>query len=180
MIWNYFQEIILPGAFAEALGRSDVRALFNHDPNHVLGRTKNNTLELAEDETGLAVDILPPDNQFARDLLVSIGRGDIDQMSFAFTVAEDRWYTDENEIPVREISKIDKLYDVSPVTYPAYHETDVSVKSRTSYEEFRASQPQAVGPDVVTEPSSTEAEAEARKRQLELRERSILPMRCKE
>lgn len=166
MIWG-FREVIRHGAFTDALVRSDVRALWNHNPDYVLGRTKANTLSLSEDERGLAVDIVPPDTQFARDLMTSMDRGDIDQMSFAFTVSEDRWYTDtETGVTIREIIAIDQLYDVSPVTYPAYVETDVSARTREAYTEFRASQDAvgAGGPDA-------QAMAKARReRELELAE----------
>lgn len=130
-----FREKIARGAFDDALN-DDVRALFNHDANYVLGRTTNKTLILSVDERGLKVDITPPDTQVARDLMVSIQRGDINQMSFAFTVAEDEWFEDKDENVTRTILKIDRLYDVSPVTYPAYTQTDVSAREYRSEEEI--------------------------------------------
>ncbi|MCX7903036.1 MAG: HK97 family phage prohead protease [Caloramator sp.] len=121
-----FKEKVLKGAFKESIEKDDIRALFNHDANYVLGRNKSGTLFLQEDETGLKVRIIPPDTQWARDLLVSIERGDISQMSFGFTVLEDRWGYQDG-IDVRELVKV-KLFDVSPVTFPAYTETDVGVR----------------------------------------------------
>lgn len=84
---------------------------------------------MAEDDKGLEVKINPPANQFASDLLVSVQRGDISQMSFAFEVLEDAWKYKDGELPVRELKKV-KLYDVSIVTYPAYEETDIAVRKK--------------------------------------------------
>lgn len=137
-MWG-FREIIKPGAFDGVIEKSDVRALWNHNPDHVLGRVKAGTLKIETDERGLAVDINPPDTGFARDLMVSLDRGDVDQMSFAFTVGEDRWYESEEGETIREILAIRELYDVSPVTYPAYAETDVSARTQESLKEFRSS-----------------------------------------
>lgn len=126
-MWG-MREKISPGAFKEAIGKSDVRALWNHDPNYVLGRTKNKTLTLREDEQGLFYEVTPPDAQWARDLVESIKRGDVDQSSFAFTVDGEEW--DESQEPAtRTITKIRELYDVSPVTYPAYPTATSGVRS---------------------------------------------------
>ena len=125
-LWG-FRERITPGAFAPALAKSDIRALLNHDPNFVLGRTKSGTLRVQEDETGLAVEIDPPKTGWADDLLVSIGRGDISQMSFAFRVGEESWEKADG-IDIRTILTFDENFDVSPVTCPAYPETDVSLR----------------------------------------------------
>lgn len=122
-----FREKVLLGAFAESIVHDDIRALFNHDPNYVLGRNKAGTLELAEDEKGLLVKITPPDTQWAKDLLVSIQRGDITQMSFGFIVLEDIWQESEG-VDVRELLKV-KLFDVSPVTFPAYSQTECNIRS---------------------------------------------------
>jgi HK97 family phage prohead protease len=123
-----FREQISPGAFATAIVEDDVRALFNHDPNFVLGRNRSGTLTMSEDPDGLAVEIDPPDTQWARDLQVSIDRGDISQMSFGFRVDKggQSWAkTDQGSI--RTITKA-RLFDVSPVTFPAYPQTDVAVR----------------------------------------------------
>ena len=131
-----FIETIEPGAFDGVLG-DDVRALFNHDANLILARSRagKGTLRLFVDETGLGYEFEAPDTQAGRDLLVSLRRGDVDQSSFAFTVAKDgdRW-VEENGVVTRTIKKVARLYDVSPVTYPAY--TDTSVAAR-GLEEFR-------------------------------------------
>lgn len=131
-----FKEKVKRGAFMDSLEKDDIRALFNHDPNYVLGRNKSGTLELREDAEGLLVRITPPNTQWARDLQVSIERGDINQMSFGFMVEEDEWRS-EDGYDVRELRKV-KLYDVSPVTYPAYTATDVGVRGMESYKEYRS------------------------------------------
>lgn len=125
-LWG-FQEKIRKGAFAKTIGEADVRALFNHDENLVLGRNKAGTLKLWEDDTGLGIEILPPDTQFARDLIVTMERGDVDQMSFAFRVLREEWsHTPEQEI--RTLVEVE-LRDVSPVTFPAYTDTVAQVRA---------------------------------------------------
>lgn len=126
-----FRETIKPGAFKKTIRESDVRALINHDPNYVLGRTSSRTLRLSEDEKGLRYIVTPPDTTFARDLVVSIKRGDITQSSFGFTVVKDHW-TGESPNMTRELLEV-KLFDVSSVTYPAYLQTEVSVRSLLGY-----------------------------------------------
>jgi HK97 family phage prohead protease len=128
VIAGLFREVIKPGAFADAVSRDDVRALYNHDPNFVLGRTTSGTLTLSEDETGLRYDVVPPDTTWANDLMVSVKRGDVSQSSFAFQVTEQRWIdaSKRGELPTREILKV-ALFDVSPVTYPAYDATSESL-----------------------------------------------------
>lgn len=131
VIGRSFREIILPGAFATAIKRSDVVALWNHNPDYVLGRKSAKTLRLEEDDKGLYYEIDPPDTQFAKDLITSIKRGDVKGNSFGFTVKKDKWTESENEktLRLREIEKFDQLYDISPVTFPAYPQTDIAIRS---------------------------------------------------
>lgn len=125
-----FVERIAPGAFKGALKRSDARALFNHDPNYVLGRQSSGTLTLKEDKTGLFMSVQPPDTQLIRDMVLSpIERGDITQQSFGFTIEADEWEGLETDKPIRTITKIRELWDVSAVTYPAYPDTTVGLRS---------------------------------------------------
>ena len=124
-----FIEQIAPGAFADAIANDDVRALFNHDPNYVLGRNKAGTLKLTEDEKGLRFDLTAPDIGWARDLHASVKRGDIDQCSFAFGVEAEEWARGERGEPDQRTLKKVRLYDVSIVTYPAYQATSVSARS---------------------------------------------------
>jgi len=122
-----FREKIMPGAFAKTILEDDIRALFNHNPDYVLGRNKAGTLKLEEDEIGLRIEIDPPETSFANDLMESIRRGDIDQMSFGFMVRDEKWSEENGEI-MRTLLDV-KLYDVSPVVFPAYPDTDVAVRS---------------------------------------------------
>jgi HK97 family phage prohead protease len=137
-----FKERVAKGAFKESIKHDDIRALFNHDPNYVLGRNKAGTLELLEDEVGLKVKITPPDTSWAKDIVTSIRRGDITQMSIGFIVEKDKWST-EDGIDTREIRKV-KLFDVSPVTFPAYTQTDVGVRAMEDYLGFKDGQEQEV------------------------------------
>lgn len=136
---GWFREKIEPGAFAETIKNDDIRALWNHDKNFVLGRTSAETLSLKEEKKGLAVEIDPPPTTWANDLMVSIERGDVSQMSFAFQVTKEEWnYADKkNETDLRTLKKV-KLFDVSPVTFPAYPDTDVALRSFEKWEDARA------------------------------------------
>jgi len=125
-----FIERLAPGAFKNALKTSDVRALFNHDSNIILGRTSAGTLELKEDKKGLLMTVTPPDTQLIRDMVLSpIERGDITQQSFGFTVKADEWRDIDKDTPVRTITEVKELFDVSPVTFPAYPDTTVALRS---------------------------------------------------
>jgi len=123
-----FREKVAPGAFTKSIKKSDIRALWNHNPDYVLGRKKSGTLRLEEDTKGLAIEIDPPDTQWARDLMETISRGDVDQMSFAFLVKKESWQEEEGKESIRTLEEVE-LFDVSPVTYPAYPQTDVKVRS---------------------------------------------------
>ena len=128
-----FIERIKPSAFKDALKKSDVRSLFNHDVNIVLGRNKAGTLELKEDSKGLFQITHPPDTQLVRDMVLTpIERGDIDQQSFGFTVEKDSWKDLDTDRPIRTIEKVKELFDVSVVTYPAYADTSVALRSLAS------------------------------------------------
>ncbi|MCK8826399.1 HK97 family phage prohead protease [Natroniella acetigena] len=124
-----FRERILPGAFEEAIRENDVIACFNHDKDQLLGRLKSGTLTLEEDERGLRAEIQPPDTDFGRYIVELIDRGDIDGGSFRFNALEENWnFKDGEELDERELVKLE-LFDVGPVTYPAYPDTQASVRS---------------------------------------------------
>jgi HK97 family phage prohead protease len=134
-----FVEVIRPGAFSAALeSGQDVRALVNHDPNLLLGRTTSGTMRLFEDRRGLRYEIDPPDTQVARDLVTLLKRGDLNGSSFAFSLAAggDMW-RDEKGQAVRELHEIGELYDVGPVVYPAYPSTvsEITTRSLRSFRE---------------------------------------------
>lgn len=151
-IGGWFREQIEPGAFKSSIKKDDVRALWNHNDDYVLGRNKAGTLKLTEDETGLKVSIDPPDTQVARDLAVSIGRGDISQMSFAFQVQEEEWIRGEGkDLDLRKIKKV-RLFDVSPVTFPAYDGTDIAMRSHEAWEKNNPPEPE---PETVIEENTT-------------------------
>lgn len=122
-----FREIIRPGAFAKTIKQDDIRMLWNHNTDMVLGRNRAGTLRLAEDDKGLVVENDPPDAAWARDLITSMQRGDVTQMSFGFSTITAHWETKDG-MDLRVLEEV-RLFDVSPVTFPAYTKTDVSVRS---------------------------------------------------
>lgn len=122
-----FIETVRKGAFGRALNEGqDVRALINHDSGLILGRTTAGTLKLAEDSTGLHYQVDAPDTSYARDLAESMQRGDVTQSSFTFRVRQDDWQR-EGRGRLRTLIDVD-LLDVSPVTYPAYEDTESGVQ----------------------------------------------------
>lgn len=127
--WGFWEEMA-PGCFTKTLGESDVRFLINHDPNLILARQAHaptDTLTLAEDEVGLAVDADMAPTSYGRDLAISLDRGDVTQMSFAFDMVAYEWsYLADGTELLRHTEVA--LWDVSPVTYPAYVETDAGLR----------------------------------------------------
>lgn len=153
-----FVERVAPGAFAKTIQESDVRALFNHNPSAVLGRNRAGTLRLAEDSVGLQYEVDMPDTSVARDLATSMRRGDVNQSSFGFEVISDEWGLTDQGFPVRTLQEV-RLYDVSPVTFPAYLDTTSTVRSamgslteRRSLEELEAAAADGTLADIITEP----------------------------
>jgi HK97 family phage prohead protease len=123
------REKIAPGAFSRTLAeKADVRALVDHDPSKIIGRTKSRTLKLDENSKGLKVEIKPADTQAGRDILKSVERGDVDQMSFGFRTVKDEWEDHKDGTATRTLVDVD-LFDVSPVTFPAYADTTIAARS---------------------------------------------------
>ena len=125
-----FRELVHKDSFNDVL-QDDVRALFNHDPNLILGRSTAGTLKLDVDETGLKYELQVPDTTAGRDLLVSIERGDVSQSSFGFRVDSDHFDQDAEGEWVRTITRVRSLLDISPVVYPAYQDTSTSTARRS-------------------------------------------------
>lgn len=145
----FFREKIAPGAFKKSLkSGDDVRALFNHDPNHVLGRSTSGTLNLKEDKKGLLSEINLPDTQLGRDLETLVDRGDITGMSFGFITVRDEWEHNEGEEDIRILKEV-KLIDVSPVTYPAYPDTSVAVRSHELWKQEKEVVEESGGRDAM-------------------------------
>lgn len=127
MIWD-FEEEIMPGAFTKTVNdRADVFSFFNHDSNLILGRTKNNTLELREDDHGLFFSATPPDTSAGKDARTLIRDGYVDKASFGFEVMQQTWTEREGLPPLRQIQEV-KLFEVSPVPFPAYGGTSISAR----------------------------------------------------
>ena len=126
-LWTGAVERVMPGAFDRSLKeKDDVRALFNHVPSQILGRSTAGTLDLSVDKRGYRYGLDAPDTQVARDLVASIERGDVDGSSFGFKVRSVRWdFTDDLEI--RNLLDVE-VFDVGPVTFPAYEATEVDVR----------------------------------------------------
>jgi len=128
-IWDDIYEVVRSGAFSKTIQEADVRALKNHNPDYILGRNKAGTLRLNQDDQGLAYEIdVDPNVSYANDLHSSIMRGDITQSSYAFLPVQQRWIDREDGTTLRELLEV-KLFDVSPVTYPAFEGADAQARS---------------------------------------------------
>lgn len=154
-----FRERIAPGAFTRSVAENDIRALWDHDSKYVLGRNKAGTLALGEDERGLRIAVIPPNTVWATDLVQSIRRGDVNQMSFGFYVRQDEW-EDTPDGLVRTLRDVD-LFDVSIVSYPAYVETSAEARARASEHRPGAA-------DIESERARARARRAARRREIEI------------
>lgn len=124
-----FTEQIAPGAFDEVLTTNpDVHLTWDHDTRYVAARTKNETLHLNSDTTGLFIDAQVGNYTWAKDLRTALERGDINQGSFAFTVAEggDEFVADDDGKVMRTINKVGALYDVTVTAQGAYPQTSLA------------------------------------------------------
>lgn len=132
-------ETISPGAFARYLATGqDVKVLWNHDTNVVLGSTANGTASLREDETGLFGSVLINDkDQDAVNAHARVERGDVDGCSFGFEIARQEEWWDDDGIYHTRIMEVDPLYEVSPCTFPAYTSTSISARAAQTLVEAR-------------------------------------------
>jgi HK97 family phage prohead protease len=166
-----FVERIAPGAFTRTLDHQDVRALFNHDPNALLGRMSSGTLRLTEDGTGLAYEIDLPDTTTGRDVATMLERGDLNGSSIGFKVVEQETGMTEQDFPLRTLTQV-ALRDVGPVTFPAYVDTDAALRSLAEFrsidfETVRAADPAELrtlifAPEEREEPQDEERSEDAR------------------
>lgn len=164
-----FREVIVAGAFGID---GDIRALWQHKSEMVLGRTVAGTLALRSEDDGIYAESDPPDTSWARDALLSIERGDVTGSSFGFYADEDEWVLTEREV-IRRVLR-GRLVEVSPVTFPAYPQTSSAVRNHAA--ELRAqlmagarsetgpSDGDGNGHGQETGPSASELERQARAR----------------
>src|SRR5699024_391002 len=124
-----FVETIAPDAL-DGVDLTDVRCFMDHDSSKLLGRTSSGTLQLNVDDIGLYFRCVLPDTSIGRDAMELVKRGDLNQCSFGFTVAKDKWIKGQN-IMKRSINKIGSLFEISLVSIPAYDDTDVRVATRS-------------------------------------------------
>lgn len=157
-LWANVFERIMPGCFDGVLKANDCVALFNHNPDYVLGRSTKGTLRLFVDKLGLGYEIDPPDTQTARDLIANLdpAREDVEGSSFSFRCDGDGGrvlWAQEKEQEFREIYSISELIDVGPVTFPAYVATTAGTRSDNLLKEerdaFRADQQRARDQDAA-------------------------------
>lgn len=146
-IYGWFREQIARGAF-DKTDMSDVVMVFNHDISGILARTTSGTLKLSVDKVGLRFEFEAPETTLGNDMLELVGRGDISKCSFKFVVEADEWrYADDKnglELDERTVKAISKLYDVSLVTYPAYKDTEASVREHLEQRKREALTPSKV------------------------------------
>ncbi|MEK4894182.1 HK97 family phage prohead protease [Bacillus sp. FSL M7-0996] len=133
--WRRFKEQFKRGAFTDSLTQDDQLALWSHDYSQVLGRTKNGTLRLFEDEIGLRFELDLADTTLGDDTYKTIKRGDVDGVSFGFQMTKEEWDESDPDNVVRSVTKA-KLVEISPVAFPAYPDSQVSARSHDPYKQF--------------------------------------------
>lgn len=133
--FSRFKEQFKKGAFTESLNKEDQRALWSHDTSKVLGRTKNGTLRLYEDDIGLRFELDLPNTTLGNDAYETIKRGDVDGVSFGFRMRKQEWDEADPDNIIRTISQAD-LFEISPVGFPAYPDSQVSARSEDPYKVY--------------------------------------------
>lgn len=156
--WKRFKEQFRKGAFSDSLTSDDQLALWSHDTSKVLGRTKNGTLRLSEDDVGLRFELDLPNTTLGNDVHETIKRGDVDGVSFGFQMNKQEWDEADPDNIVRTVTKA-KLVEVSPVAFPAYPDSQVSAREYDPYKKHIEELQKEELPKIV---------AEQRKRELQL------------
>jgi uncharacterized protein len=173
-LWPGVFERIAPNAFDQVLlDNYDTRALFNHDPNMLLGRVSAGTLKLERFARGLRYIIKPTGTQRASDVMTDIEAGNVDGSSFGFVVDSEEWSKEDDGREIRTIQSVSHLYDVGPVTFPAYKATSAGLRAegdvteaRSSYDKWHQAKPpeapEEPAPEVVAERLASYAERAAK------------------
>ncbi|OLN21898.1 peptidase U35 [Domibacillus antri] len=135
--YRKFREQFRQGAFSESLQKDDQRFLWSHDTSKVLGRTKNNTLRLVEDTIGLRFELALPNTTLGNDTYETIKRGDVDGVSFGFSILPGGEEIEEpdDDLMLRTVTKA-KLLEVSAVAFPAYPDSEVSARGYDPYKQY--------------------------------------------
>lgn len=133
--YRKFREQFKNGAFTETLRNDDQRFLWSHDTSKVLGRTKNNTLRLSEDAVGLRFELDLPNTTLGNDTYVSIKRGDVDGVSFGFSMISEEIQEPDDDLMLRTVTKA-KLLEISAVAFPAYPDSEVSARGYDPYRNY--------------------------------------------
>jgi len=153
-LWEGYFEVIARGAFDNVM-EDDVRALFNHDNNLILART-GSTLEIGTDEKGLWYRFEAPNTTAGNDLVENIRLGNVTQSSYGFRSKENSYKEELRNgvyVEIRTILEIKNLYDVSPVTYPAYETTEVSLRCLQEFrDKKKTDDPDTQNPNLTDNP----------------------------
>lgn len=160
--WYKFREQFRKGSFANSLENDDQRALWSHDTSQVLGRTKNGTLRLSEDDIGLRFELDLPNTTLGNDAYETIKRGDVDGVSFGFQKLVEEWDETDAENIIRTITNA-KLLEISPVAFPAYPDSEVSARNNDPYKAY-----------LEGKPKNTAYELEHRKLLLNLKNKEVM------
>ena len=142
-IGGWFEEVIMRGAL-DTTDLTDVRFLVNHDMSKIpLARSRknsiNSTMRLTVDEDGLFMRVVldTENNSEARNLYSAVQRGDITGMSFMFSVDGEEWENLQSDYPLRKITSIGSVVEVSAVTFPAYESTEINARDRDALDNAR-------------------------------------------
>lgn len=140
---GWFDEEIAPGAL-DGANLNDVRLCLNHDTSYVYARSRrnnpNSTMQLSPNEFGMDINakLAIKESAKAQDYYTAVNRGDIDKMSFMFSIDGEEWENLESEHPLRRITKIGTVVEVSAVTFPAYDTTSISARSKEALDNARS------------------------------------------